>query len=223
MRGFCGFADGTFPMELLYVVRHGQTEWNVIDRFQGRLDSPLTPAGMRHAEEHGELLAREAVVHMIASPLGRTRMTAEIINRRLNVPLEFDERLVERDCGDWEGMTSSAIQREYPDEWQARLRSPYHHRPPRGENLEDMLVRVKPLLDRLHALPHRRVALVSHGMMGRVIVSYLLGIPPEEAHRVAQPNDVVYRIQFGAPNRFHHFRGGSGPHDGFASRRPQPE
>jgi len=210
-------------MKTLYVVRHGQTEWNVIDRFQGRLDSPLTPAGIRHAEEHGELLARESVVHVIASPLGRTRHTAEIINDRLNAMLEFDDRLVERDCGAWEGMTSNAIQREYPDEWAARLRAPYYHRPPRGENLADMLVRVQPLLDGLHALPHERIALVSHGMMGRVIVSHLLRMAPEDAHRVAQPNDVVYRIELGRERRFHHFRNGLGPHEGFASRRPQPE
>jgi probable phosphoglycerate mutase len=217
------FRTTSASMDTLYVVRHGQTEWNVEDRFQGRLDSPLTPAGWKHAQEHGELLARERIEHLISSPLGRARSTAERIHRRIGIALAFDDRLVERDCGEWSGLTSTEIQRAYPNEWAERVRSPYFHRPPRGENLLDMLARVKPLLEELCTLPHRRVALVSHGLMGRVIVSHLLGIPPEEASVVRQPNDVVYRIAFGRAVECMHFRNGSGPHAGYATAQVRSE
>ena len=66
-------------MEVLYLVRHGETEWNRQRRMQGRLDSRLTAEGRAHARVHGQLLAREAVAQMIVSPLGRTRETAELI------------------------------------------------------------------------------------------------------------------------------------------------
>ena len=64
-------------MDVLYLVRHGETEWNRQRRMQGSLDSPLTNEGRVHAQLHGALLAREAVEHLFVSPLGRTRETAE--------------------------------------------------------------------------------------------------------------------------------------------------
>jgi len=207
-------------MDVLYVVRHGQTEWNLVGRFQGRLDSPLTESGVRHAERHGALLHGERVERLIASPLGRARTTAELINTRLGVELELDERLIERDCGAWSGLAIEDIAREFPREWEERARSPYFHRPPGGgENLEDMLARVRPLLDGLHQLSHRRVALVSHGIMGRVILSCLLGIDPADTNAVRQPNDVVYRLTLGrGGTRCEYFTDGDGPVEGFATR-----
>src|SRR6185436_18013972 len=109
-----GFAPGRFKrrlryhrrlfqetgMDVLYLVRHGETEWNRQRRMQGRLDSRLTPEGRAHARMHGRLLARETVGHMIVSPLGRTRETAELILEGCEVPVTYDERLVERHCGE---------------------------------------------------------------------------------------------------------------------------
>ena len=134
----------------LYIVRHGQTEWNVARRMQGRWDSPLTALGRTQADLHGRTLAREGGVDaVVASPLGRTRDTAERVNAHLDAPLRFDDALMERDCGDWSGLTLDEIERAYPAEWRARADDPYHHRPPAGENLVDMEARVAALVDGL--------------------------------------------------------------------------
>ena len=101
-------------MDVLYLVRHGETEWNRQRRMQGRLDSRLTPEGRAHARMHGRLLARETVGHMIVSPLGRTRETAELILEGCEMPVTYDERLVERHCGEWEGLTIDEIAAAFP-------------------------------------------------------------------------------------------------------------
>lgn len=208
-------------MDVLYLVRHGETEWNRQRRMQGRLDSRLTAEGRAHARAHGQLLAREAVAQMIVSPLGRTRETAELILEGCDVPVTYDERLVERHCGDWEGLTIEQIAERYPDEWAARSLDPFHHRPPAGENLPDMLLRISPLAERLHDLPVRKLAIVSHGISGRVLLTHFLGLKPSEADRVRQPNDFVYRLTFSDGRvSCDHFRGGEGPHPGLFLHAP---
>jgi probable phosphoglycerate mutase len=188
---------------------------------QGRLDSRLTAEGRAHARVHGQLLAREAVAQMIVSPLGRTRETAELILEGCDIPVTYDERLVERHCGDWEGLTIEEIAERYPDEWAARSLDPFHHRPPAGENLPDMLLRISPLAERLYDLPVRKLAIVSHGISGRVLLTHFLGLKPSEADRVRQPNDFVYRLTFSDGRvSCDHFRGGEGPHPGLFLHAP---
>ena len=208
-------------MDVLYLVRHGETEWNRQRRLQGRLDSPLTEEGREHARRNGELLAREAVEHLWVSPLGRTRETAELILARCNVPATYDDRLMERHCGAWEGLTIDEIVAQFPQEWAERSLDPFHHRPPAGENLPDMLARVAPLAERLGELSQRRVAIVSHGIMGRVLLAHFLGLSPTEADRVRQPNDLVYRLDFSGDAVIgDHFRAGEGPHAGLFTVAP---
>jgi probable phosphoglycerate mutase len=202
-------------MESLYLIRHGQTHWNAEERMQGWLDSPLTEAGRSQAARNAELLEREAVEALWASPLGRTRETADILNARLGLPVTHDVRLRERHCGQWEGLTLADIERRWPEEMAARRRDPFHHRPPGGENLVDVIDRVAVLLDELVALPVRRLGIVSHGIMGRAMLTRLLGLPADVANAARQPNDVVYRIDFArGVRRCVHFRAGQGPYEG---------
>jgi broad specificity phosphatase PhoE len=208
-------------MEVLYLVRHGETEWNRQRRMQGRLDSRLTSEGRAHARMHGELLARETVEHMLVSPLGRTRETAALILEGCEIPVTYDARLVERHCGAWEGLTIDEIAARYPEEWAARSLDPFHHRPPAGENLPDMLERIAPLASTLGTLPVRKLAVVSHGISGRVLLTHFLGLKPSDADRVRQPNDLVYRLSFsGGGVSCDHFRGGEGPHPGLFMHAP---
>ena len=202
---------------VLYIVRHGQTEWNVARRMQGRWDSPLTALGRTQADLHGRTLAREGGVDaVVASPLGRTRDTAERVNAHLDAPLRFDDALMERDCGDWSGLTLDEIERAYPAEWRARADDPYHHRPPAGENLVDMEARVAALFDGLLADAARRVALVTHGVMSRVLVKRLLALAPVDAVTVRHPNELVYRISLPQPGAAEsaYFLEGQGPTPG---------
>ena len=209
-------------MDVLYLVRHGETEWNRQRRMQGRLDSSLTAEGRAHARTNGALLAREGVEHLVVSPLGRARQTADLIRAELAATIAYEDLLVERDSGAWEGLTIDQIEARFPAEWAERNRDPFHHRPPGGENLPDMLVRIGPVADRLRELPVRSVAIVSHGISGRVLLTHVLGLLPGVADKVRQPNDLVYRLEFAATGiRPAYFRGGAGPHPGLFTVAPE--
>ncbi|MEZ5559802.1 MAG: histidine phosphatase family protein [Pseudomonadales bacterium] len=186
-------------IETLFILRHGQTEWNVAQRMQGRLDSALTDEGRRQAAQHGRTLQRVGGVdRLLASPLGRTRDTAQLVNAALGVRLDFDPALMERDCGAWSGLTLDEIEQRYPGDWAERRRDPYFHRPPGGENLDDMRGRVAGLLEHLCREPSARIALVTHGVMSRVILTHLLALTPAAAIRVKHPNALFYRLEFAA-------------------------
>jgi broad specificity phosphatase PhoE len=209
-------------MEVLYLVRHGETEWNRQRRLQGRMDSALTEDGRAHARANGALLAREGVDHLLVSTLGRARETADLIRAEFAATIAYEDRLVERNCGVWEGLTIDEIESRFPDEWAQRIRDPYHHRPPGGENLPDMLARIAPLAEQVRELPVRSVAIVSHGISGRVLLTHFLGLAPAAANKVRQPNDLVYRLEFSATRvQSTYLRAGVGPTAGLFTVAPE--
>lgn len=99
------------------LVRHGQSEWNRVKRWQGRSDSPLTALGRDQAERCGSLLAGHAIEFgsLWSSSLGRTLETAAILSDALDLrPVRADDRLQEADAGEWSGMHISDIEQRYP-------------------------------------------------------------------------------------------------------------
>lgn len=201
----------------IYILRHGQTEWNVARRMQGHMDSALTELGRLQVDLHGRTLARLGGVEaLIASPLGRTRDTAELLNAHLSTPVRHETTLMERDCGDWSGLTLDEIEAAHPEEWRARSEDPYHHRPPGGENLVDMEARVEGFLESLVEGVERTLALVTHGVMSRVILKRLLELTPDHAVSVRHPNALFYRITLNPMRdaRSAYFLEGQGPTPG---------
>src|SRR5690242_580485 len=98
----------------IFLVRHGETEWNLARRYQGWSDSPLTPAGIAQAEAMGRRLCQlpeAAEAEIVASPLGRARRTAEIIAECLGrqTPPRLDERLREISIGSWDGLSRREV------------------------------------------------------------------------------------------------------------------
>ncbi len=203
-------------MNTLYILRHGQTEWNVERRIQGHMDSPLTELGRQQADTHGKTLkSLGGIDQLFASPSGRARETAFIVNSYAKAVVTFESSLMERDCGEWSGQMLSEVEARYPQAWQARTDDPFQHRPPGGENLSDMQERVGTFLQSLYAIDCDVVGLVTHGVMSRVILMDLLGLNPLEAVRAYHPNDAFYRLSFRATEiETHYFKDGSGPQAG---------
>lgn len=203
-------------MKRLFLLRHGQTEWNVEQRMQGRLDSALTKVGQQQAITHGGALqSLGGVEHLFVSPAGRTQETAYLINSFLGAPMSFEEELLERDCGTWSGLTIDEIQQRFPTEWDARDADPFDYRPPGGENLVDLVDRVQGFLDELFALPYETIAIVTHGIMSRAILFRLLSLSKGMANRVRHPNNLFYQLDFDPTEiKPAHFLDGAGPHQG---------
>lgn len=101
----------------IYLIRHGQTEWNVEQRLQGHQDSPLTEMGMKQAEWLGESLADEHIDIMYASPSLRAYRTAETIRGQREIAIRKSDALREINMGVWEGQTQSEVKGSYPEQF----------------------------------------------------------------------------------------------------------
>lgn len=206
-------------MKEVFFVRHGQTEWNAIRRMQGQWNSNLNETGRAQAHGHGRFLKRQQIQHVAASPLDRTRQTAEIINEYLSLDPHFDERIMEWDCGDWSGEQWDTLTEKWPEEFAAWRADEYHYRGPNCENYPDMIKRARPVLEELKASDYDRVAIVSHGIIGRVMVGILLELSPEAMFSFSQTNDTIFQLTLSGDHYVtQHFIGGDGPHGGLPPR-----
>ncbi len=202
-------------MTTFYLVRHGETEWNVERRIQGWADSPLTSLGLAQAEIHGQLLGKFGIDRIIGSPLGRAMQTVAPIVRETNVPAEYDVRLREVCMGDWSGRTSPELQSLYLDQWQARQDDPEGYCPPNGESRLDVKRRVAPLVAELNDASHQEVVLVSHGITIRMLLDLLLGFSDHARQKLRVPNDLVYCVEVGSSDTtVMHYVSGKGPFEG---------
>ena len=93
----------------ILLTRHGQTDWNVQRRIQGKTDIELNNIGIMQAEETRKKLLNYNIDYIISSPLKRAKKTAEIIGKDRNIPIIFDERIEERAFGEFEGKTSKEM------------------------------------------------------------------------------------------------------------------
>jgi probable phosphoglycerate mutase len=179
-----------------YLVRHGQSEWNVLRLTQGQTHHPrLTELGREQATRAAELLAEEPGVgrlRIVSSDLARAAETADIIARRLGSPITHDERLREQHLGTLEG-------RGYDDTWAAAEAHDWSDPSlpiAGGESLLDVHARMSAALSE-HAAGDRPVVLVSHGDAIRVAVAHVAGHAPHEAPWVDVPNGAVARVDGG--------------------------
>ncbi|MET9274012.1 histidine phosphatase family protein [Kribbella sp. NPDC003557] len=176
---------------LTYLARHGQTEWNVTGRRQGRLDSPLTPLGVEQARRNALLLTGEGIDAVFTSPLGRARTTASILAAQLGLDVRVVDDLAEIDHGSWSGLGPAEIDTRWPGQREVRERQKYTYRFPGGESYADGEVRAARVLEEIGRSGVRRPLLVSHEMIGRMLLRRL-GVPDALGSR--QPSEVVYRV-----------------------------
>lgn len=181
---------------MIYLVRHGQTEFNREGRFQGHLDSPLTALGAEQAARIGDrlrdLVGDTSEVTLISSPLGRTLRTAEIIRDRLGLraEIEIEPRLIEITVGAWEGLTREEILAEHPNPSRGML-----FEAPGGETYDQVAERLSPWLAGLELSDGRRHIVVSHGAAGWVLRGLYAGLPKAEVLALpSPPQDTIFRL-----------------------------
>ena len=180
----------------IYLIRHGQTEFNAVGRYQGRLDSPLTELGRLQAARMGVLLATLVApgARLVSSPLGRAMATAAIIAEKASLPEAItDSRLLEISLGSWEGMTDEDIEFTFPGARDGTDRWNWHFTSPDGERYEDVAARAGAWLSEAIGSNTPLVA-VSHGVTGRIIRGLHAGLPREEALKLDVPQDAAFRL-----------------------------
>jgi broad specificity phosphatase PhoE len=159
----------------IFLIRHGETDWNRIRRFQGRSDVPLNQAGRDQARALALALKDESLMAMYSSPLGRAMETARLIKVfHTETPLFEEEGLIEMDLGDFDGMEAQQWIAQYPDFHKAWLETPASVTMPGGENLQEVQARAIDTLERITRLyPSETTLLIcSHNFVNLTILCY---------------------------------------------------
>ena len=180
---------------MIYLLRHGETVWNTLGRFQGQRDLPLTKRGIEQADGLGKLLSQEIGGRVsqfkgYVSPAGRAQETA----RRIAIclcHLDVEPRLREVSVGSWDGMTLDEIGVEFPDALHRSDRFDWFFRSPDGETFDKACTRITSWLSEL-ATPA-----VSHGLISRLLRGVYLGLSEREMLELPVPQNGFYRLDGG--------------------------
>lgn len=160
---------------LIYFMRHGETDWNVARRMQGRSDIPLNDNGLAQAQRAAQGMAHLPIDRIVASPLIRAQQTAQAVAQGREVTVETEELLIEMGFGELEGLRFQ----ESP-ECKLIFNHPDQYVPvPGGESYQDLDKRSLQLLDWLREMEgkYHHVVLVSHGATIKAVVRILLQRP----------------------------------------------
>ena len=159
----------------LYVTRHGETDWNVQSKVMGKIDIPLNEKGIKQAEATRDALAGSKIDLIIASPLARALQTAKIINEGINAQIITDDRISERDFGEFEGLNRQEF--DFKGFWSYAKSYQYQT----TENIEYFFQRVYEFLDSLSLLDSDlNVLIVAHGGISIPINCYFNGLPSDD-------------------------------------------
>jgi probable phosphoglycerate mutase len=182
----------------IIVVRHGQTVWNTERRFQGHLDSPLTPRGVSEAEALGRRLVNQRFDALYSSDLGRALETARIISAATAHPVNSDARLRERHLGAFQGKTGKEIGAAYPEAYEIYRRRDPDFIVPGGESLRQQAERNFSCLEELaERYAGACLVVVTHGGVLSAILRHVLSIPFDATRRFEFPNSSLNIFTFG--------------------------
>ncbi len=181
----------------IYLVRHGETDWNRAQRLQGTIDTPLNSIGVAQAHHLAERFRSVAVAVVVTSPLERARGTARAIARRSHSAFVVDPLLAELDHGSWAGLTLPTIARMSPTAVTNSQLQPEALDVSGGETLAAAYDRASAVLRRLVAAsPAAPVVVVSHGVINALLICAAAGNVPGHMDRYTQPNGCTYRLRF---------------------------
>ena len=178
----------------LVVIRHGETEWNIQNRFQGHLDSILTLPGIKQAEAIADILKGETYDVIYSSDLERAKQTAEIIARSLNMRVHTEKDLREINLGVMQGLKKDEFIKKYPE-----VISKYHAEPdyviPGGESKRKLYNRVTGILEKIiRRHKGHNILLVAHGGVLDCIIRHTFDIPLNKQRNFSLYNASINRF-----------------------------
>ncbi|MXV37729.1 2,3-bisphosphoglycerate-dependent phosphoglycerate mutase [Flavobacteriaceae bacterium Ap0902] len=186
----------------LILVRHGQSQWNLENRFTGWKDVDITEKGKEEARDAGKLLKNEKIDVAYTSKLIRAQHTLEIILEEIgktDMPVIENQALNERAYGDLEGLNKAETAKKHGEEQVHLWRRSYDVAPPNGESLKDTYNRVVPYYEneiKPALAQNKNVLIVAHGNSLRALIMYLESLSPEEIlkREIATGHPIVYEF-----------------------------
>ena len=161
-------------VEKVYLIRHGETEWNITGRWQGILDPPLNEPGRKQAEKLAAHLKDTPIQAIYSSDLSRAFDTAKMLGDALGLSLIVDKRLRELHIGVFQGLTKPEIIEKYPEEFEAFMAQPFEHCITEGESRRQLQARVLEAWQELTARKDiQEIAIITHGGAIKTLLSAL--------------------------------------------------
>lgn len=180
-----------------YIVRHGETNWNILGKTQGHGNSNLTEKGIEQASTLAEGMKKYPIDYIYTSDLGRAVETANIIADNLNLKAIPTPSLREMGFGVWEGLLMDEIKSNYADIYNAWRNTPHLANIPGGETLEIIKNRVDEFIKELNEKhDNKHIVLVSHSVTVRVILLSCLNSGLENIYRIKQDNTALNIVEF---------------------------
>jgi broad specificity phosphatase PhoE len=184
-------------MTTLFVVRHGQTEWNRDERFRGRYDIPLNETGFAQARATGQRMAE--MVHpgaILTSPLARAQQTAQAIASRFGLTAQIEPGLIDIDYGLWQGLSAEEASQKWPEQINFWLTTPSKVTIPDGESPRVVRRRIKKTMYNIYRrFPNETVIAVSHLVVIRLLLLSVLGIHTDRLWDLGQEPCAINRIE----------------------------
>ncbi len=180
----------------IYIVRHGQTEWNILGKTQGHGNSDLTAKGIEQAELLANSMVKYPIDYIYSSDLGRAYQTAEIIGNKLNVEVEKTEALREMNFGTWEGRLISDIMEENPALYKQWRNEPHLARIPQGETLDMIKKRTDEFIKEINEKHDgKHIVLVTHSLCARIMLLSFLDSNVKNIYKINQGNTALNIIE----------------------------
>jgi broad specificity phosphatase PhoE len=168
----------------LYLLRHPETTWNAVSRYQGHLDPPLSERGEQQMSAVLSLITPGSFDAIYSSPLSRAYVLAQALSERARAPLCTDDRLIEIHQGLWQGLYRHEIKARYPELFRLWFERPDYVTFPGGESLSQVADRVQAFLSSSFAAhPGQHIAAVTHDVIVKVAIMLTLGLELRYLHR----------------------------------------
>ncbi len=194
-------------MARLVLLRHGESQWNLENRFTGWVDVPLSPKGIEEAKSAGEKLREVTFNRAFTSVLMRANETLRIVLETIGqtqIPIEKDKALNERMYGELQGLNKAETAQKYGDAQVKIWRRSYDVRPPGGESLKDTAERTLPYYEKMikpHLLKGETIIIAAHGNSLRALVMQLDQLSKEAVLELNIPTGVPLLYEFDASGK----------------------
>jgi broad specificity phosphatase PhoE len=177
----------------LFLVRHGQTEWNLEGRYQGITNTKLTEEGRKQAELAAKYLSRVNFSGFYSSPIGRTIETAEVFKKILDKDYQVKENLKEMNFGKWEGLKFDDIIVKYGTDFNNWIKNPFENPPTGGESFSDIIERGSQEINSIvnEKEDGSNILLITHGGFIVAMLVHWLKIPPERWSSIIQNHGAI--------------------------------
>ncbi|WAM32855.1 histidine phosphatase family protein [Caldicellulosiruptor morganii] len=165
-------------MKRIYLIRHGETDWNRYNKVQGSIDTDLNETGIQQAKKLAERLKNEKIDIVFSSTLKRAYLTAnEIKAFHPEIPLRLTERLNEMNFGEWEGLSFDELEKKYSETYRLWKENPDRATFPGEGSLYNVMERVKSFFEEVLNESYSNIVVVTHGGIIKLSIIYLLELP----------------------------------------------